>query len=176
VDGTPRLALVEPRTEADERVEACLTAPPGYVVTALGARAHYDNVTTLWMRIQPLLADGTLGAPEQLRGGWEPDAGLEAAIELPPGYILTGFGARAAPEWDVKSLVVWGRPLGGDGTLGEEKEFRGGVEPAKGPERAVRLDPGRVITSAGLNCGHNDINRIRATSRRLVRTAASRAQ
>ena len=174
--GMARLALVDPKAEAEERVEASLTAPPGYVVTGLGARAHYDNVTTLWLRVQPLLADGTLGAPEQLRGGWEPDAGLEAAIELPPGYIVTGFGARAAPEWDVKSLVVWGRPLAKDGTLGEEKEFRGGIEPAKGPERNVRLAPGRAITAAGLNCGHNDIDRIRAASHRLVRCAGARPE
>ena len=69
-----------------------------------------------------------------------PDAGLEAKIELPPGYVVTGFGARAAPEWDVKGLVVWARPLAPDGALGDEKEFRGGKEPLKGPEKAVRAE------------------------------------
>jgi hypothetical protein len=172
----PALALTDPNTEADDRVEAYLQAPAGYVITALGARAHYDNVTTMWLRVQPLLADGTLGEPEELRGGWEPDAGLEAQVALPDGYVVTGFGARAAPEWDVKSLVVWACPLAKDGTLGEEKAFRAGVEPEKGPERHVRLAGGRVIVAAGLNCMHNDINGIRAVSAAVTRTAAAAAK
>ena len=167
-----RPALAGERVEAGGRVEAHLAAPPGYLITGIGARAHYDNVTTMWLRVQPLLPDGSLGPPEQLRGGWEPDAGLEARIDLPDGFVATGFGARAAPEWDVKSLVVWGRPLGQDGTLGEEREFRGGKEPDKGPEKALRLDASRVLTAAGLNCMHNDINRIRAASARPARTGA----
>lgn len=162
-----RRPFADSKVEADDKVEAHLAAPPGYVITGLGARAHYDNVTTLWLRVQPLLPDGTLGPPEELRGGWEPEARLEARIGLPPGMAVTGFGARAAPEWDVKSLVVWGRPLRKDGTLGDEQEFRGGKEPQKGPEKAVRLQPGRLLTAAGLNCMHNDINAIRATSATL---------
>ena len=172
----PSLVLADPRMEAEDRVEAYLQAPPGFVITGIGSRAHYDNVTTMWLRVQPLLADGTLGRPEELRGGWEPDAGLEAQVALPPGYVATGFGARAAPEWDVKTLVVWARPLRKDGTLGQEKVFRAGVEPDKGPERHVNLEAGRVLTAAGLNCMHNDIDRIRARSAVLVRTAAAEAE
>lgn len=172
----PSLVLRDAKVEADDKVEAHLVAPPGYVITGLGARAHYDNVTTMWLRIQPLRPDGTLGEPEQLRGGWEPDAGLEAAVELPEGHVVTGFGARAAPEWDVKSLVVWARPMSRDGRLGEEKAFRAGKEPEKGPERHARAAAGRVLTAAGLNCMHNDINGIRATSAALVRTSSAEAR
>jgi hypothetical protein len=167
------LVMADPKDEATDRVEAHAAAPPGCVITGVGSRAHYDNVTTLWLRVQPLLADGTLGEPEQVRAGWEPDAGLEAAVELPPGYVATGFGARAAPEWDVKSLVVWARPLNPDGSLGEERAFRGGVEPEKGPERHVQLQAGRVLISAGLNCMHNDINGIRARSAAVVRPVSA---
>ena len=169
----PALALVDPQNEADDKVEARLTAPPGYVITGIGSRAHYDNVTTMWLRIQPLLADGKLGPAEQLRSGWELDAGLEAEVALPPGYVATGFGAAVAPEWDVKRFRVWARPLSADGTLGEEKEFRGGVDLVSGVEREVHTEPGRVLTSAGLNCMHNDINGIRAESARLIRTATA---
>jgi len=112
-----------------------------------------------------------MGSPEYLRGGWEPDAGLEAQVELPPGYVATGFGAAIAPEWDVKRFRVWGRPLATDGSLGEEKEFRGGADLESGVERQVNLPAGRVLTSAGLNCMHNDINGIKAESAVLVRTA-----
>jgi len=169
------LVLADEKVEADDKIEAHLRAPPGCVITGIGSRAHYDNVTTMWLRVQPLLSGGKLGPVEYLRGGWEADAGLEAAIELPDGYVATGFGARAAPEWDVKSLVVWARPLRADGTLGEEKEFRGGIEPEKGPEKQVRCEAGRVLTSAGLNCMFNDINGIKATSAALVRTATADA-
>jgi hypothetical protein len=167
--------LVDAKTEADERVEGYLEAPPGYVITGLGARAHADNITTFWLRVQPLLPDGTLGTPEHLRGGWEPDCHLEAHIELPDGYVATGFGAGIAPEWDVKRLGVWARPLQPNGTLGDEKLFRGGIDLESGFEKAVRLPEGRVLTAAGLNCGFNDVNRIRARSAMLIPTSAYRA-
>ncbi|MBC8872832.1 MAG: hypothetical protein H8E44_25645 [Planctomycetes bacterium] len=171
LNSPPTFALVEPSTEANDKVEASLQAPPGHVITGIGARAQDDNITTMWLRVQPLLADGTMGTPEYLRGGWEPDAGLEAQVELPPGYVATGFGAAIAPEWDVKRFRVWGRPLAADGSLGEEKEFRGGADLESGVERQVNLPAGRVLTSAGLNCMHNDINGIKAQSAVLVRTA-----
>lgn len=170
-DAIPTFALVAPKIEANDKVEASLSAPPGYVITGIGARAQDDNITTMWLRVQPLLNDGTLGPPEQLRSGWEPDAGLEAQVELPPGYVATGFGAAIAPEWDVKRFRVWGRPLLANGTLGEEKEFRGGADLESGVERQVNLSAGRVLTSAGLNCMHNDINGIKADSAIPVRTA-----
>ena len=113
------------------------------------------------------------GMPGFRSPGWEPDAGLEARIELPAGYVATGFGAGIAPEWDVKRFGVWGRPLLPDGTLGEEKLFRGGGDLKSGFEKAVRLDKGRVLTAAGLNCMFNDANGIRGTSARLSRASVS---
>jgi len=167
----PAMVLAEPRVEAQDKVEAYLQAPEGYVITGLGARAHYDNITTLWLRIQPLRPDGTLGPAEHLRAGWEMDSHLEAKVELPEGYVATGFGAGIAPEWDVKRLGVWARPLRADGTLGEEKLFRGGIDLESGFERSVRLEAGRVLTAAGLNCMLNDVNGIAAASRVVRRTA-----
>jgi len=169
-DSLPAFALTDHRVEANDQVEAFLKAPPGYLIRGIGSRAQDDNITTMWLRVQPLLDDGTLGPAEQIRGGWEVDAGLEAQVELPDGYVATGFGAAVAPEWDVKRFRVWARPLRPDGTLGEEKEFRGGVDRESGIERQVRLDPGRVLTSAGLNCMHNDVNGIKADSAVLVRS------
>jgi len=163
------------RVDVDNRVEAEMTAPPGYVITGLGARAHEDNLTTLWLQIRPLQADGTLGPPEELRGGWEPDAHLEAQVTLPEGYAATGFGGRIAPEWDVKTLALWGRPLRADGTLGEEQLFRAGIEPEGGLERQIQLPVGRVLSTVGLNCGFNDLNRIKCASLALGPTATARA-
>ncbi len=170
------VALDEPRIDAADRAEAWLQAPPGYVVTGLGSRAAGDNITTMRLRVQPLLANGTLGEARVMRGGWELDAGLEANVDLPPGWVATGFGARIAPEWDVKTLAVWGRPLQADGALGEEKEFRAGIQPDGGLEKTVRLDAGRVLTGAGLRCSLNDVKGIRATSARLRPTATGRVE
>ena len=130
----------------------------------------------MWMRIQPLMPDGLLGEPEELRTGWERDPGLEAQIELPPGYVATGFGAGIAPEWDVKRMGVWARPLSKDGTLGEEKLFRGGIDRESGFEKQVQLPAGRVLTAAGLNCMLNDVNGIKATSAVITQTAEARAK
>lgn len=171
-----KLVLVNPRVEAADRVEARLTAPAGHVITGIGARAAADNVTTLRIRVNPLLPDGSLGEPEFMLGGWEADAGLEANIDLPEGYVATGFGARIAPEWDVKTLAVWGRPLQADGTLGEEKEFRAGVEPNGGLEKRVNLAAGRVLTSVGLRCASNDVAGISARSAAIALSATARAR
>ncbi len=169
------VVLQDRQVEFDQRVEAELTAPPNYVVTGLGARAHEDNITTIWMQIRPLLPDGTLGPAEELRGGWEPDAHLEAQITLPEGYVATGFGGRIAPEWDVKTFALWGRPLLANGALGTEKMFRAGIEPNGGLEKQVQMAPGRVLTTAGMNCGFNDMNRIKCASMALVPTASAKA-
>lgn len=172
----PAIALTDHRSEADGRVEGFLAAPPDHVITGLGARAHHDNITTLWLQLRPLLADGSLGATEQLRGGWEPDSHLEAVVVLPDGWVATGFGAGIAPEWDVRRLGVWARELQPDGTLGaEERLFRGGSDHNSGFEKTVRVEAGRVLTSAGINCGFNDVNRVRATSARWTPTARFRA-
>jgi hypothetical protein len=171
----PAVGLAHPKLESRDKVEAFLRAPPGYVITGIGSRAQDDNITTMWLRVQPLLPDGTLGPAEEIRGGWEPDSSLEARVELPSGYVATGFGAAVAPEWDVKRFRVWGRPLLPGGTLGEEKEFRGGADLVSGVEREVRLEPGRVLTAAGLNCMLNDVNGIRAESAAVVRSATGRA-
>lgn len=171
-DRLPALIIDGVRVEADEKVEAYAEAPAGYVITGMGTRGHEDNVTTVWLKVQPLLADGSMGDPEYIRGGWSPDSNLEAKIELPEGYVATGFGARAAPEWDVKSLHLWARPLSRSGRLGEERMFSGGIEPDRGPERQINLEPGRILKAAGLNMGFNDIDRI-AGSSAVLRPSAS---
>ena len=103
------IAPVEARQRRDDRV---------------GARAHHDNITTMWLRVQPIMPDGRLGEAEQIRGGWEPDCRLEAQVLLPPPYVATGFGAGVAPEWDVKRLRVWARPLAAGGLLVTKSNVR----------------------------------------------------
>jgi hypothetical protein len=165
------LVLVDEQEITDGKsIEGYLEAPAGYVVTGLGARAHYDNITTMWMQIRPLLADGTLGEPEELRTGNEPDSHLEAQVILPDGYVATGFGAGIKPEWDVNRFIVWARPLNADGTLGEEKDFRAGRNPESGPEQKIEPVEGRILIGAGLNCMLNDVNRVHGKTAKLILT------
>ena len=83
--------------------------------------------------------------------------------------VSTAITALVAP--DAHAAMV--RPLLPDGTLGEEKLFRGGVDLKSGFEKAVRLDKGRVLTAAGLNCMFNDVNGIRGSSARLSLASVS---
>ncbi len=158
--------LVNEEEIAGERTEVRFACPSGSVITGIGARAHYDNFTTLWVVYRPLRPDGTLGPPEEAHRGSEPDHACEALIRLPNPYVVCGFGARGAPEWDITTLWVWGRPLAPDGTLGSEKIFKDGFQPDhEGLERkAVDLRPQRVMTGAGLRFASNDVAGIWATS------------
>jgi hypothetical protein len=168
--GAGELRLIERRVEIRQKTEAEADLPPNCVLTGLGARAHVDNITTLHIQYRPLLEDGSLGPPGEIRLGSEPDHGCEAKIYLPPGWIVVGFGARGAPEWDVATFRVWGRRWDPTGAAGEVRIWSDGREPAGGLERSILLqEPDRVLVGAGLRFHQNDIQGIYARSARIVR-------
>ncbi|MBN1441209.1 MAG: hypothetical protein JXA90_00805 [Planctomycetes bacterium] len=157
--------LVNEEEIASERSEVRFVCPAGSVITAIGARAHADNITTMWIDHRPLRPDGTLGPPTAEKLGAEPEHACEAFIRLPESYVACGFGARGAPEWDVTTLWVWARPLLEGGGLGEVRIFKDGFLPEHGLEReAVETRPGRVLTGAGLRFASNDVAGIWARS------------
>ena len=154
-----------------ERTEVRFAVPPGCVVTGIGARAHYDNITTLWVVYRRLRKDGALGPSREVHTGSEPEHRCEALVRLPDSYVACGFGARGAPEWDITTLWVWARPLLPGGSLGEVRIFKAGFKPEhEGLERkAVDLRPGRVLTGVGLRFASNDVAGIWASSARILR-------
>jgi len=160
--------LLAPRVEVREKTEAEIDLPPRCAVTGIGARAHFDNITTLWIAFREVRSDGSLGPPREIHLGSEPDRACEAKVFLPDGWVVVGFGARGSPEWDVSTLRVWGRrwdPAGG----GELRVWSDGREPGGGLERSILLaDPDRVIVGAGLRLHHNDIAGIYARSARVI--------
>ncbi len=165
--------LVDARTDRQEVTEVRFDVPENAVITGLGFRANYDNITTMYCRYHRLTADGKLVDPAETRLGSEPDHGLEARIDLPEGWVMVGFGAAGQPEWDVTLLRVWARPLLPDGRLGDVREFSAGVNPDRGPERYVVLEePDRALTGAGLRFHSNDIAGIYAASRRILPVTA----
>jgi len=168
--GRAGVVLFDERIECEQKTEVRYDVPDGCVITALGFRAHYDNITTMYVRYHRLSAEGRLVEPVEVRLGAEPDHACEAKILLPEGYVAVGFGAAGEPEWDVTLLRITARPLRSDGTLGELKSFNAGFKPEREPEREVSVGGAkRVLTGAGLRFASNDIGGIYACSKRIVR-------
>lgn len=164
------LFLFDERTDKQEITEVRYTVPSGCVITGLGLRAHYDNITTMHCRYHRLGPDGKLVSPSEVHLGAEPDHECEAKVLLPEGWVAVGFGAAGEPEWDVTLVRIWGRKLDPDGTLGEIRAFSDGFKPDRGPEREILLtEPDRVLCAAGARFGANDILGLYAQSRRVIR-------
>jgi hypothetical protein len=164
------LRLIERRVEARQKTEAEWDLPPGCVVTGIGARAHVDNLTTMHVQYRHVQADGSLGPAQEKRLGDEPDNACEAKILLPEGWVVVGFGARGAPEWDVATFRVWGRRWDPEGRKTEVRAWSDGREPEAGLERSVLVEaPDRVLVGVGLRFHQNDIQGIYARSARVVR-------
>lgn len=163
------IILFDERVDAQQITELRFDVPAGCVVTGLGFRAHYDNVTTMHCRYHRLAANGKLTDPKEVHLGSEPDHACEAKVMLPEGWVMVGFGAAGEPEWDVTLLRVWARRLNADGSLGEMKAFSDGFKPDRGTERDVLLtESDRALTGVGLRFGSNDITGVYARSRRII--------
>lgn len=161
--------LFDDRIDAQQKTEIRYNVPSDCVVTGLGFRAAYDNITTMHCRYHRLLPDGRLADPEEVHLGTEPDHACEAKVMLPAGWVAVGFGAAGEPEWDVTLLRVWARRLNADGTLGEMKAYSDGFKPGRGCEREIiPTEPDRVLTGAGLRFHHNDIMGIYSRSKRIL--------
>jgi len=164
-----RIILFDDRVDTQQITEVRYNVPAECVVTGLGFRAHYDNITTMHCRYHRLLSDGTLGEPQEVHLGSEPDHKCEGKVLLPDGWVAVGFGAAGEPEWDVTLVRVWARPLNTDGTLGEIKAFSDGFKPDRGTEREVLLsESDRAMTGVGLRFGFNDITGIYGCSQRII--------
>jgi len=163
------MVLFDDRIDSQQKTEIRYDAPDGCVITGLGFRAQYDNITTMHLRHHRLTADGKLTDGTDVRLGSEPNHACEARIDLPDGWIAVGYGAAGEPEWDVTLLRIWARQLQPDGTLGDVKTFSNGFKPDRDPERQIVLGgTDRVLTGAGLRFASNDIGGIYARSKRIL--------
>lgn len=161
--------LFDDHIDAQQKTELRFDVPDGCVITGLGFRAAYDNITTMHCRYHRLAPDGTLTDPAEVHLGSEPNHACEAKVLLPDGWVAVGFGAAGEPEWDVTLLRIWARPLRPDGTLGQIKAYSNGFKPDRGTERQITLTrPDRILTGAGLRFHQNDIAGIYARSKRIL--------
>lgn len=164
------IVLFDDRIDSQQKTEIRYDVPDGCVITGLGFRAQYDNITTMHVRHHRLTAEGKLTDAVNVRLGSEADHACEAKIDLPDGWVAVGFGAAGEPEWDVTLLRIWARQLQPDGTLGKTRTFNNGFKPDRDPERqAVLSDPDRALTGAGLRFASNDIGGIYARSQRIIK-------
>jgi len=162
--------LFEDRIDSQQKTEIRYDLPNGCVVTGLGFRAAYDNITTMHCRYHRLLPNGKLGEAKEVHLGSEADHACEAKVMLPDGWVAVGFGAAGEPEWDVTVLRVWARRLNADGTLGEMKTYSDGFKPDRGCEREIIItEPDRMMVGAGLRFNHNDIQGVYCRSKRILK-------
>jgi len=163
------IVLFDDHIDAQQKTELRYDVPDGCVITGLGFRAAYDNITTMHCRYHRLAPDGTLTDPTEVHLGSEPNHACEAKVLLPDGWVAVGFGAAGEPEWDVTLLRIWARPLHPDGTLGQIKAYSNGFKPDRGPERQITLTKAdRILTGAGLRFHQNNIAGIYARSKRIL--------
>ena len=161
--------LFDDRIDSQQKTELRYDVPNGCVLTGLGFRAAYDNITTMHCRYHRLLPNGKLADPQEIQLGSEPNHACEAKVLLPDGWVAVGFGAAGEPEWDVTVLRLWARPLNPDGTLGEMKAFSDGFKPERGTEREfITPDPDRIMVGAGLRFHQNDIQGVYCRSKRIL--------
>jgi hypothetical protein len=161
--------LFDDHIDAQQKTELRYDVPDGCVITGLGFRAAYDNITTMHCRYHRLAPDGTLTDPAEVHLGSEPNHACEAKVLLPDGWVAVGFGAAGEPEWDVTMLRIWARPLRPDGTLGPIKAYSDGFKPDRGPERQITLTKAdRVLIGAGLRFHQNNIAGVYARSKRIL--------
>ena len=161
--------LFDDRIDSQQKTEIRYDVPDGCVVTGLGFRAAYDNITTMHCRYHRLASDGKLVDPKEVHLGSEAEHSCEAKVLLPDGWVAVGFGAAGEPEWDVTLLRVWARRLNADGSLGEMKTYSDGFKPERGCEREIITDePDRVMVGAGLRFHQNNIGGIYARSKRIL--------
>lgn len=162
--------LTDHRIDVDVRVEAGYDLPDGYVITGLGFGQRYpDDITTLRIRMQPLLEEGALGEAIVVRAGGVPEWGLAADIDLPGGWVAVGYGASP------NTLAVWAAPIKPDGSLGEVKEFRAGADPEGELHVRFVCDENRVLTGLGMRRSGDFITDARARSARTPGTKAGTA-
>jgi hypothetical protein len=103
---------------------------------------------------------------QEIRLGSDPNHGLEVDGRLPAGYVLTGIGARVN-DGRITTLVMEGRYVNSDGTMGTRMKYRFGTEPNHGLEVWYSVPNQCVITGFGGRISDNNITTMHLRYREL---------
>ncbi len=148
--GVEKVTLQDRRVEVNDPIDIGYEAPDGYAITGLGMRAADGAITTLWIDIQKVNSDGTLGERQTIHKGTTPDRFPEGLVNLPLGYVAVGFGVNVIEFWDIGAITLWGAPLNRDGSLGPIREFRGGFQAHTATEKQILLPENRILVGVGI--------------------------
>ena len=91
----------------------------------------------------------------------------EAEYELPAGHFLTGVGLSTGTT-TINTLMVKGRKLNNDCTLGAQTEFRAGSQPSASLEKQWTVPYGYAITGVGVGISGSTVVGIRVLYRQLI--------
>ncbi|KAA1242345.1 hypothetical protein [Aquimarina sp. RZ0] len=103
---------------------------------------------------------------QEIRVGRDPNHALEVDGKLPKGYVLTGVGARAKKE-EITTLVLEGRYVNPDGTMGPRKQFKFGSSPNNGLEVWYAVPHQHIITGIGARLSDGNITTMVLRHRKL---------
>ena len=103
---------------------------------------------------------------QEIRLGTEPNFTLEVDGVLPADYVLTGVGARAKGG-SITTLVLEGRKLRNNGTLGARKQFKFGTEPNHSLEVWYAVPNNHVITGIGARLANGNITTMKLRYRKI---------
>jgi len=85
-------------------------APKNHFISGYGGRIKDGNITTLHIEIRQNRNDGSLGPRKIKRCGSAPNFDLEKFINLPEGYVMTGFGGHVRDN-NFIGLTAYGKRL-----------------------------------------------------------------
>lgn len=94
----------------------------------------------------------------------------EAENELPAGHFLTGVGLSTGST-TINTLMVKGRKLNSDCTLGAESEFRDGSQPSGSLEKQWTVPYGYAITGVGVGISGSTVVGLKVYYRKLIAQA-----
>ncbi len=103
---------------------------------------------------------------QEIRLGTSPNHSLEVDGYLPAGYVLTGIGARAK-SGEITTLVLEGRYVNSDGTMGARKTLSFGSDPYHGLEVWYAVPNLYVITGFGARISDGNFTTMSLRYRKL---------
>ncbi|MFZ1664892.1 MAG: hypothetical protein WBO28_09895 [Flavobacteriales bacterium] len=105
---------------------------------------------------------------------WESPDGLqyqnEAQYILPEGYFMTGIGFSCTST-NMNTIMVKGRKLNVDCSIGSNVEFRAGDLPDASLEKQFTVPSGYAITGVGVGVSGTTVTGLRVFYRQLVQQA-----
>ncbi|AJQ94020.1 hypothetical protein [Gynuella sunshinyii] len=149
--------------------ESYCSVPESSVVVGLGTRIRHGNAVGVKLKYRTVNVDGSLGSPHYVQCGSEAPKNF---VEVPDGYIVTGFGGRVKSS-DLQSVYALARRWDSEQRMlvGDTRTFHSGdnyemmldlrIHGPTGLDSFFDTDHG-VISGAGFRSKSDDIKGLTA--------------